>query len=75
MRYELQRRVPSRQIFGKNADPARPYVWVRITSSNDKELLSDYKYKITDGEKQIERNYRIFDTEAAMRENRIIRHR
>ncbi len=63
MRYELQHRVPSVKVFGKQADPDRPYVWQCVARSNDKQLLEDQKYKITEGQKSVERNYRIIDKE------------
>lgn len=75
MRYELQHRVPSAKVFGRRADPARPYIWQRVASSNDQQLLEDMKYKIIDGSKAAEKNYRIIDKEAAMREDRTIRRR
>lgn len=64
MRYILQKRVRSVLIFGRKADPDRPYTWVQIMADDDKELLQDFMHKITDGEKRAEKNYRIIDTEA-----------
>lgn len=64
MRYILQKRVRSVEIFGRNADPARPYTWTQIYADDDEQLLLDFMYKITDGDKRSERNYRILDTEA-----------
>lgn len=64
MRYILQKRVRSVLIFGREADPDRPYTWAQIMADDDKELLQDFMYKITDGEKRAEKNYRIIDTEA-----------
>ena len=64
MRYILQKRVRSTLIFGRTADPDRPYTWMQIMANDDKELLQDFMYKITDGEKRAEKNYRIIDTEA-----------
>ena len=70
MRYELQHRVPSAKVFGRRADPARPYIWQRVASSNDKQLLEDMKYKIIDGSKAAEKNYRIIDKEEEQRGKR-----
>ncbi len=67
MRYELQHRVPSAKVFGRRADPDRPYMWQRVASSDDKQLLEDMKYKITEGSKAAEKNYRIIDKEDARR--------
>lgn len=64
MRYILQKRVRSVLIFGRDADPNRPYTWAQILADDDEELLRDFMYKITDGEKRAKRNYRIIDTEA-----------
>lgn len=59
--YELQRRIPSGRKFGRKADPSRPYIWERIATGDDRELLEDMKYKISDGDRAEERLYRIVD--------------
>jgi len=61
MNFELQKRIPSGQKFGRKADPTRPYVWVFVASSNDRALLEDMRYKLSDGDKAQDRNFRIID--------------
>lgn len=63
MRYIILQKFSSGQIFGRNADPDRPYVWQQICASDDRELLEDMIYKMTDGDKKQARNYKILDKE------------
>lgn len=58
-RYILKHRIRSEQKFGRKADPERPYMWDIIESSDDRQLLEDLLYKITDGHNS--GNYKIFD--------------
>ena len=63
MRYKLQHRVPSVQVFGRYADPNREMVWKTIAKSDDRQFLEDQKAKITEGNRWKERQYRIVDEE------------
>lgn len=63
-RYELQRKVPSGRLYGRKADPLRPYTWQHVASSNDEQLLQDMRYKMADNDKQAAADFRIIDKEA-----------
>lgn len=64
MKYELQRKIPSGRIYGRKADPQRPYIWQHVASSNDEQLLKDLRYKIADNDRQAASDFRIIDKEA-----------
>ena len=63
MRYKLQHRIPSVQMFVRFADPKRETVWKTIAQSDDRQFLEDQKVKITEGDRRAERQYRIVDEE------------
>lgn len=46
MRYKLQHRIPSVQMFGRFADPKRETVWKTIAQSDDRQ------YRIVDEEER-----------------------